>query len=229
MSSLQKHVLIVAGGSGKRMKTSIPKQFLEINALPVLMHTFYAFLRTYDDLLFTLVLPGEQIDHWKNLCNKHHFKTEHKIVAGGKTRFHSVKNGLKYVKDSCIVAIHDGVRPLVSSKTIISCFEKAEAKGNAIPLIPLTESVRKKKDNYSIAVARNDYLIVQTPQVFKAEIIKKAYQQNYESSFSDDASVLEKAGYNIEGVEGNYENIKITHASDLSIASVMLSDFPSLP
>lgn len=220
---MKKIALIVAGGSGSRMNASIPKQFIGIHGIPVLMHTFHAFLRSDPRFEFILVLPETEISTWKELCRTHTFQVPHKIVPGGKTRFHSVKNGLAQTEEEGIVFIHDGVRPLVSPSTIEHCFLMARKKGNALPVIAPSESVREISPGANRAVDRNKYVLVQTPQTFQAALIKKAYRTPYEEKFTDDASVLENSGVPIHLVEGNRENIKITWPEDILLAEAFLS------
>ncbi|MCB9363866.1 MAG: 2-C-methyl-D-erythritol 4-phosphate cytidylyltransferase [Flavobacteriales bacterium] len=223
---MHKYAIIVAGGKGERMGNDIPKQFLELASKPILMHTIEKFKSTFPTIEIILALPENQIDFWKELCSLHAFDiNSHHLVFGGKTRFNSVKNALTLVKQDSIVAIHDGVRPLVSSETITKCFKEAESKGNAIPSIDVVESLRhvSKQDNSNKAVARNCYQLIQTPQCFSSSLILKAYEQTFDTSFTDDASVVEALGENINLVEGNKENIKITSPIDLKIAEVLLN------
>lgn len=219
---MKKFALIVAGGSGQRMKSATPKQFMEINGKPLLMHTFNAFLKAGPDFEFILVLPENEIESWRLLCTKHTFNIKHSVVPGGKTRFHSVKNGLKTLSEDGIVFIHDGVRPLVSEQTIKNCYQTAVEKGNALPVIAPSESVREVLNGKNQAVNRNHYFLVQTPQTFRVSLIKKAYEQEYSDFFTDDASVLERTGASIQLVEGNRENIKITWPADVDVASALL-------
>lgn len=223
---MHKYAIIVAGGKGERMGSSTPKQFLELNGKPILMHTLEKFKTTIPSIEIILALPENQIDFWEGLFNKYEVpKVPHQIIKGGQTRFHSVQNALKLVKEKSIVAIHDGVRPLVSADCITTCFKEAEDKGNAIPVIDMVESLRNvsKQDNTNKAVARTCYKIVQTPQCFSSELIHKAYQQEYDTSFTDDASVVEKLGNTINLVKGNKENIKITTSEDLIVAEAFIS------
>jgi len=219
-----KITIIVAGGKGERMQTDIPKQFIEIQGKPILMHTIETFLRFDITMHIIVVLPLSQIDFWKELCIKHAFKVIHQIVAGGQTRFESVKNGLAAIKSPACVAVHDGVRPLVSTKTIGRCFEVAETSGNAIPVVDLVDSIRQTTDNGSISVNRMAYKLVQTPQIFDADLLKKAYKQDFSELFTDDASVVENLGTKINLVEGNRENIKITTSFDLLLAEMLLKN-----
>lgn len=220
----QKYIIIVAGGKGNRMGTEIPKQFLILNEKPVLIHTIESFFNYDKTIKIILVLPQEQRDYWNDLCEKFNFKVNHEIVSGGETRFHSVKNGLNSITEKdVIIGIHDGVRPLVNKDLISRCFDKAIEKGVAFPVIPLVETLRKKTGKGSITVNRVDYCLVQTPQVFHSEIIKKAYRQEFSETFTDDVSVVEALNeYPVYEVEGARENIKITTPIDLIIAERFL-------
>ena len=220
---MKKFALIVAGGSGSRMKNNVPKQFLELNGRPVLMHTFDAFMRYDQHIEFILVLPNNQIELWKSLRDTHKFDVTHKIAFGGDTRFDSVKNGLELIPDEGIVFIHDGVRPLVSEKTIENCFETALDNGNALPVIQVSESVRMVEGSENFPVDRSKYFLVQTPQTFKTQLIKQAYRMANSNSFTDDATVLESYGETIHLVDGNRENIKITFPEDLVYAEILLT------
>lgn len=217
--------IIVAGGSGKRMQSEVPKQFIELNGLPILMRTINVFYRFDKKIDIIVVLPKSLVEYWKQLCDEHHFNVLHRIAIGGEKRFHSVKKGLELVKNEGLVAIHDGVRPLVSHDTLVRCIGTAGEKGNAIPVIPIVESVRIIQQDKNRPFNRNLLSLVQTPQVFKTELIKKAYEQPYMLEFTDDAGVLEKLGYEINLVEGNKENIKITTRSDLFAAEGLADKF----
>lgn len=218
---MNKIAIIAAGGTGNRMQSDTPKQFMLLQKLPVLMHSMNTFFHYDNNLELRLVLPYSEIDVWNNLCKEFNFKISHKIFEGGETRFQSVKNGLKDISSSFLIAIHDGVRPLVSERTISNCFDLAENQGTAIPVIPVTESIRKVDQEDSIAKQRDLYRRVQTPQVFQSELLLDAYNAEYEEEFTDDASVVEKAGYKIYLAEGNEENIKITTPLDLVIAEAL--------
>jgi 2-C-methyl-D-erythritol 4-phosphate cytidylyltransferase len=216
-------VIIVAGGAGTRMGSAIPKQFLLIKGKPVLMHTIEKFITFDSSLDLIITLPENQMETWKNLCTQYNFNYNHKVVIGGFTRFHSVQNALVEVAaDSGIVAIHDGVRPLVSIETIKKCFEVAESKGNAIPAIQVNESIRRISGNASEIVNRDGICIVQTPQVFKYNTIIAAYTQAYAPEFTDDASVVEKSGVSINFIDGNRENVKITFPADIVFVEKLL-------
>lgn len=216
--------IIVAGGNGSRMGAEIPKQFLHIEGVPVLMHTIRNFYDFDPSMQLIVVIPKDEIESWKGLCNKHSFMIPHQIVAGGNTRFESVKNGLSQVSECGLVAVHDGVRPLVSHETLTRCFDGAADTGTAIPVLPANESVRKGSLIASVPVNRSHYFMVQTPQVFKIEIIKKGYLQTWIPEFTDDASVVEHTGTTVHLVMGNRENIKITFPEDLQIAALFMKN-----
>ena len=219
---MEKYIIIVAGGSGTRMNTIVPKQFIAINGKPVLMHTMEKFIDAIPEIKVILVLPTDYLMEWKQMCKNFKFNLKYQIAEGGKTRFHSVKNGLEYVPEKCVVGIHDASRPLVSHQTITQTFAEAEKKGNACPAISLNESIREVKNKKNKAVDRSKYFIIQTPQCFKSSLLKKAFLQDYRPAFTDDASVLEAMGKKINLVEGNRENIKITTPHDLFIAEALM-------
>ncbi len=219
---LKQYVIIVAGGNGTRMNSDVPKQFIELQGKPILMHTLQKFADSIKDINIVLVLSASYNELWKALCKKHMFNIHYQLTEGGATRFHSVKNGLQLVPENCIVGIHDAARPLVSKQTILNAFETATIKGNASPAISLNESVREVTNGANKAVDRTNYLLVQTPQCFQSELIKKAFLQEYQPSFTDDASVLEATGEKINLIEGNRENIKITTPQDLVIAQALI-------
>jgi 2-C-methyl-D-erythritol 4-phosphate cytidylyltransferase len=219
---VEKMTLIVAGGSGKRMNSEIPKQFMLLRGFPILMHTIDVFFRYDQQMRIMLILPEEQIWTWEKLCGEYQFRIRHEIRPGGDTRFHSVKNNLSEIPDDCLVAVHDGVRPLVSVMTIDRCFQSAYKTGNAVPCIEIPETMRALNENGSLQVDRTCYRLIQTPQVFWGKILKKAYSQDYRTSFTDDAGVVETLGYTINLVEGNPENIKITYPVDLKTAAALL-------
>lgn len=214
--------IIVAGGKGVRMGADIPKQFIEVQGKPVLMHTLEAFRRYDASMPLILVLPAVQFGFWDELCRKHAFTLSHTVVAGGETRFQSVKNGLQAIGTAARVAIHDGVRPLVSTETIARCFDEAARHGAVIPVVDLVDSIRQLTEGESLSVDRTAYKLVQTPQVFSSEIVLKAYEQDFSPLFTDDASVVEANGVKIHLVEGNRENIKITTEFDLRIVETLM-------
>jgi 2-C-methyl-D-erythritol 4-phosphate cytidylyltransferase len=220
---MQLFALIVAGGTGKRMGAEIPKQFLELAGRPVLMHTIERFKAFDESIEIITVLPENQLRHWIELQEKYSFKVPQTIVKGGSSRFFSVRNGLKFVNEPSIVAIHDGVRPFVSLDTIKNCFTTAGELGNAVPSLTPSESLRIINEIGNQPINRLLVRQIQTPQVFDAGLIKKAYLQNNSPEFTDDATVLEKTGVKINLIEGNPENIKITKPVDLLISAALLS------
>ncbi|WP_294629210.1 2-C-methyl-D-erythritol 4-phosphate cytidylyltransferase [uncultured Bacteroides sp.] len=219
---MKKYVIVVAGGKGLRMGSELPKQFLPVGDRPVLMHTLEVF-RKYDaSIRIILVLPKAQQDFWKELCAEHRFDVEHTIADGGETRFHSVKNGLVLVQDAGLVGVHDGVRPFVSVEVIQRCYNLAERQKAVIPVIDVVETLRHLTNDGSETVSRNDYKLVQTPQVFDVALLKQAYAQEFTPFFTDDASVVEAMGVPVYLAEGNRENIKITTPFDLKVGSALL-------
>lgn len=214
------HVIIVAGGSGNRMGTETPKQFLQVANKPILLHTLEKFHATNPLFNLILVLPAAHFTMWQQILLQFNCTIPHTLVEGGNTRFHSVKNGLDLINDG-YVAVHDGVRPLVSSKTIRNTLDYAAKYGAAIPVIQSTDSIRMLKDGSSIALNRAQLRNVQTPQCFEVAILKKAMLQEYSTEFTDCASVVEKAGFPIYLSEGNSENIKITTPLDLKLAELI--------
>jgi 2-C-methyl-D-erythritol 4-phosphate cytidylyltransferase len=221
---VEKFVLIVAGGTGTRVNAGIPKQFLPVNGLPVLMHTIHVFWKYDNNMKIIVALPQNQVAAWTELCTVHHFKIRHEIRTGGETRFHTVKKNITGLPDNAIIAVHDGVRPLVSFSTIERCFHTALELGNAIPCIEIPETLRRIGKELTFTEDRSNFRLVQTPQVFHAAMLKDAYSQEFNPVFTDDASVVESRGYKIHIVEGNAENIKITYEKDLLIASTLLSN-----
>ena len=219
---MKKYVIIVAGGKGLRMWSAVPKQLLSVGGKPVLMHTLEVF-RKYDAAIqLILVLPREQQDFWKQLCREHDFYVVHRVVDGGETRFHSVKNGLALVQAPGLVGVHDGVRPFVSVEVIRRCYDLAEQHKAVIPVVDVVETLRHLTEVVSETVSRNYYKFVQTPQVFDVELLKQAYEQEFTPFFTDDASVVEAMGVPVHLAAGNRENIKITTPFDLKVGSALL-------
>jgi 2-C-methyl-D-erythritol 4-phosphate cytidylyltransferase len=216
------YAILVAGGKGLRMGTDLPKQFLTLAGKPVLMHTLEAFQKADASTVLILVLPMNQQAFWADLCVRHGFKVPHRLADGGVTRFDSVRNGLEKVEDNGLIAVHDGVRPLVSAELIRRCFQAAASEGAVVPVHEVSESLRKVEGKGSRAVDRSLYRAVQTPQTFQSDILRKAYEQDYRGTFTDDAAVVEAAGYHISLVEGIPENIKITTPLDLLLAEQLL-------
>lgn len=220
---MKKHVIIVAGGKGLRMGGDIPKQFLPVCGKPVLMRTIDAFYAFDKEMHIILVLPVSQQEYWTKLCAEYRFDVPHVVADGGETRFHSVKNGLALVTGEGLVGVHDGVRPFVSQAVMNRCFAEAKMKRAVIPVIGVVETVRHLTGEGSETVSRDRYKLVQTPQVFEAELIRKAYRQEFTDRFTDDASVVEALGEKVYLVEGNRENIKLTTPFDLKLAEWICS------
>lgn len=218
------YIIIVAGGKGLRMGGDLPKQFMPLHGKPVLMHTIERFRSYSDELKIILVLPHEQQDYWRQICQKHNFTVEHTVVDGGQTRFHSSQNGVAAVPDDAtgVIGIHDGVRPFVSEETIARCFEAARQFGAALPVLPVTDTLRRVTDDGGYNVQRNDYRTVQTPQTFDAQLLKQAFKQPYSDNFTDDASVVEALGHKVTMVDGNRKNIKLTTPFDLVVAEALI-------
>ena len=225
--ALKKYVLITAGGTGNRMQSAIPKQFLLLKDKPVLMHTIQVFNNAFQDMDFLIVLPAQYWEDWNKLCQEYEFSLAHQLVEGGEFRFHSVKNGLDFIREDGIVAIHDAVRPLVSDAVVKNGFAMAEEHGNAIPCVPVNESVRMSDEKGNRPINRDQLRLIQTPQVFRTSLIKEAYKVEYDSSFTDDASVIERMGRQIYLYEGNPENIKITRPADMVLADALYKSLNS--
>lgn len=234
------YVIIVAGGKGLRMGTDIPKQFLPVKGLPVLMRTIKRFREYSDSIGIILVLPEEQHGYWKELCERYGFDERYIIAGGGETRFHSVNNGLALIPDDAcgVVGVHDGVRPFASVEVIKRCFDEAREKRAVIPVTPVVETLRHVKDTAdgdveaggqdeprqadTETVPRDRYMLVQTPQTFDIQLLKRAYRQAYTPAFTDDASVVEAMGHTVAVTPGNRENIKITTPFDLKISETLV-------
>ena len=216
--SLKKYVIIVAGGSGSRMKSDIPKQFLELDGKPMLMHTINAFYQYDSEITIIVVLPKAQFIFWEELCAVYKYRVPHLKAPGGKTRFDSVKNGLALINEDGLVAVHDGVRPFVSIQLIDRVFTIAEISGNAVPFITPQDSVRLAYKTDNNIVERENVCLIQTPQCFYSDLLKRAYNKPYNYDFTDDASVVTAVGEKINLVGGCYENIKITTTHDLHMA-----------
>jgi 2-C-methyl-D-erythritol 4-phosphate cytidylyltransferase len=218
------YVIIVAGGIGTRMKSDRPKQFIELGTLPIIIRTLSCFLNYNPTIHIIISVHKNYKTYLEKLIEKYELNaTNIQITIGGDTRFASVKNGLELIEnEEALVAIHDAARPFVSLQTIENCFNTAQSKGNAIPCVPVNESLRKISNNINNSVNRNEYKIIQTPQCFLVGKIKRAFEQEYNPSFTDDATVLELTGEKINLVEGNEENIKITSPYDLLIAQALL-------
>lgn len=220
---MRRFAIIVAGGQGLRMGGELPKQFIPIEGRPVLMRTLDAFYACDSSIQIVLVLPRDHQAYWCELCSQYAFDIPHKIADGGATRFHSVQNGLMFVDEpEALVAVHDGVRPFVSSNVIEQCYCEAESYGAVVPVVPVVETVRHLVGKDSFTVDRNAYRLVQTPQTFQATLLRRAYEQPYCESYTDDASVVESLGQAVRLVNGNRENIKLTTPYDLIVAKALV-------
>ena len=229
---MDKYAIIVAGGSGSRMGGDLPKQFLLLDGKPVVLHTIERFLSLSFPVEIILILPPAYREYWKDYCFENKVSFRHTLVSGGITRFHSVKNALKYVPSGAVVAIHDGVRPFVSSEFLERLFTLGQEKGAVIPMVGAVDSMRvktmqKETENHDcqeyMPVERENYFLVQTPQVFQSDIILDAYKQAFVPSFTDDASVVEKMGCKISVTDGSRYNIKLTHTEDMLLAEAIMA------
>jgi 2-C-methyl-D-erythritol 4-phosphate cytidylyltransferase len=221
---VKQYAIIVAGGSGSRMQAAQPKQFLPIGGEPVLMHTVRRFHAYSPAMPLILVLPASEIATWETLCATHGFQVPHQVVAGGNSRFQSVKNGLAALEGETDgeVAVHDGVRPFVDNALLGAVYSAAAAQGAAVVAVSLKESIRRVRGTHSQAVDRTAYRLVQTPQCFRLPLLRRAYAQPETALFTDDASVVEKFGHKIQLVEGSFRNIKLTTPEDLVLAEAFL-------
>jgi 2-C-methyl-D-erythritol 4-phosphate cytidylyltransferase len=216
------YAIIVAGGSGSRMQSVIPKQFLLLNGLPVLMHTMQAFYSSQPQPQLILALPESYHTYWMHLCADHQFQLPYQLVSGGDSRFQTVKNALSLVPPNALVAVHDAVRPLISTTIIEDTYKQAAEQGAVVVAVKSRDSVRQSTNGQTQSLLRDEIYLVQTPQTFKAGLLKEAYDRPFESSFTDDASVAEKAGHAIHIVEGSYLNFKITFPEDIAIAELLM-------
>jgi 2-C-methyl-D-erythritol 4-phosphate cytidylyltransferase len=220
---MKKTAIIVAGGNGSRMNKSIPKQFLLLNGKPILYYTIQTFLQAYTDLQIILVLPEEGIAAGQEIIDAFFDYNRIKITAGGRTRFHSVQNGLKLIEEECIVFVHDGVRCLLSKNLIHSCYDEAIEFGSAIPVINCTDSLRLINEEDNEALDRNNIKLVQTPQTFHSKILLPAFNIDYKEKFTDEATVVEAFGLKVHLIEGEETNIKITKPIDLVVAEKIIA------
>lgn len=220
---MRQYAVIVAGGSGSRMKSDRPKQFLELMGRPILVHTVEAFLAALEDPVVVLVLPEAHLDEGRSLMRRHFPAGDIRFVVGGEQRFHSVQRGLAEVEGPGIVHVHDAVRCLVTPALIRRCAEHASEWGSAVPAVPVRDSMRMLGGEGPVAVDRERLRAVQTPQTFRSDWIREAYTQPYEPSFTDEATVAERKGFRIELVEGEETNIKVTFPLDLLVAERILA------
>lgn len=222
--TMDKCAVIVAGGSGLRMGTSLPKQFLLLRNKPVLWYTLTAFLDSYPDMQIILVLPEQHLETGRSIIQSTYNPDRIWMTLGGETRYHSVQNGLQHIHHHCMVFVHDGVRCLVSPELIRRCYEASMEKGNAIPAITAVDSIRIKNGETNYIIDREQVRIIQTPQTFHSGIIKSAFQQPYQENFTDEASVVETTGMKINLIDGEADNIKITRRIDMLIAEKLLEE-----
>lgn len=217
-------LIVVAGGKGLRMGGDVPKQFQLLAGRPVLMHTLENLHRTVPEMQLVLVLPADQQDYWAQLCAQYAFDIPLRIATGGETRFHSVRNGLALIPPEAegVIGVHDGVRPFVSPEVVRATARKAAACGAAIPVVPVVETVRHREGTGSRTVNRDEYCLVQTPQFFRCDLLRRAYAQPFSAAFTDDASVVEALGHPVELTEGNRENIKITTPFDKTVGELLV-------
>lgn len=219
---MKKYAVIVAGGKGVRMGSAVPKQFLPLNGQPILYHTIRAFIDAYADVHLVLVLPSDQLSYAQMVLQSFPERIDVTITAGGETRYHSVQNGLKVVEGNSIVFVHDGVRPLITTELIHRCYEQAVEKGSAIPAIAVSDSMRIIEDDESRPIDREMMRIIQTPQTFRSEIILPAFEQEYQASFTDEATVVEANGGIVFLAAGEKGNIKVTTPEDMIVAEALL-------
>lgn len=219
---MKKIAVIVAGGNGTRMNANMPKQFMLLNGKPVLYYTIDTFLKAFSDLKIILVLPEEHIAAGKEIIDAYFDSSRITITEGGRTRFHSVQNGLELIKEECIIFVHDGVRCLLSKQLVQRCYAAAMENGSAIPVIDCKDSVRIVRGENNEAAQRSNIKLVQTPQTFHSKILLPAYKIDFKDKFTDEATVVEAFGLKVHLVEGEDNNIKITKPTDLLIAEKLL-------
>lgn len=232
----KKYLIVTAGGSGSRMGGDTPKQFLEIGGVPILRMTLERFMEAVPDLHILTVLPEAYLAYWRQYCVRENFLCPQRLVKGGFTRFHSVKNALAYVPDGAVVGIQDGVRPLLGIGKIRELYDRAQTVPALVPVIPVTDSVKvleKGADGLLRTTGeiadRSRLFAAQTPQLFHSERIKEAYRQGFQTAFTDDASVAEACEIPLTFAEGERSNIKITTPEDLRLARAILSLGPNVP
>ncbi|HEY6975675.1 MAG TPA: 2-C-methyl-D-erythritol 4-phosphate cytidylyltransferase [Chitinophagaceae bacterium] len=225
---MKKYAVIVAGGSGTRMGNIMPKQFLLLKGKPLLWYTIDSFLRAFEDMEIILVLPKDHLIKGEKIAAQLNSEGKIKLVTGGATRFNSVKEGLKLVKEESVIFVHDGVRCLISVPLIKRCYNQTIEKGSAIPAVAATDSIRILKNGAHFVKERQQVRIVQTPQTFLSSILLPAFKQEYNESFTDEATVVEAYGREVYLTEGEYDNIKITRPVDLLIAERIIEDRSAL-
>lgn len=221
---MKKYAIIVAGGTGSRMQGEVPKQFMLLNSKPVILYSIEAF-HSFDPLIqIILVVHPDYLALWEQLTKEFKISIPFQVVMGGKTRFDSVKNGMKLIKEDGFVAVHDAARPVISAEFIRNLFSAASTFGSAIPAIPLYDTIREIVGDTSHQADRTFLRAVQTPQVFKVSELQRAYTQPYQPNFTDDGSVMEAAGFSIHLTDGKQANIKITHLQDIAVADILIKN-----
>jgi 2-C-methyl-D-erythritol 4-phosphate cytidylyltransferase len=222
---MNRYAVIVAAGSGMRMGAPIPKQFLEVGGRPILMHTLNRFVAFDASIRLVVVLHPDYIEFWRSLCEKHDYSVPHSIVSGGSERFYSVQKAIQSLVDTeeAIVGIHDAVRPMVSVATLERCYATAQETGSAVPCVSVNDSMRIVDADGNRSINRSSLRIIQTPQCFRLNLLRRAFTQEYNTAFTDDASVVEALGESIELVEGNRENIKVTTPEDMHWLNLLLT------
>jgi len=222
---MNRYAVIVAAGSGMRMGAPIPKQFLEVGGRPILMHTLNRFVAFDASIRLVVVLHPDYIEFWRSLCEKHDYSVPHSIVSGGSERFFSVQKAIQSLVDTeeAIVGIHDAVRPMVSVATLERCYATAQETGSAVPCVSVNDSMRIVDADGNRSINRSSLRIIQTPQCFRLNLLRRAFTQEYNTAFTDDASVVEALGESIELVEGNRENIKVTTPEDMHWLNLLLT------
>ena len=224
MDANNRYAVILAAGEGRRMRSALPKQFLELDGKPVLRYTIERFLEFDPRIHLIVVLPADRIEYWREYCHHTGFRPAMRLVTGGLTRFHSVNNALEFVPEDAVVAIHDGVRPLIAADFLSDLFDKAARSQAVVPVLPLVESIRELQGaGLSRAADRDRFVSVQTPQVFHAEVLRRAYAQPYSPAFTDDATAVESLGIKISLCDGRRENLKITTPEDLVLVRAIIS------
>ncbi len=221
---MKKYAIIVAGGTGTRMKDEVPKQFILLNGKPVILYSIEAFYLYDPSVQIVLVIHPDYLSLWKQFIREFNITIPFEVVEGGKTRFDSVKNGLKFIEDDGFVAVHDAARPVINGYFLKNLFSAASSYGSAIPVVPVTDTIRIIDGETSHQQDRTFLRAIQTPQVFKVSELQRAYMQPYEPNFTDDGSVMESAGFPVHLAEGRRGNIKITHVEDLALAEVLIKN-----
>lgn len=219
---MKKYAIIVAGGTGSRMKGDIPKQFMLLKGKLVIQYSLEAFYHCDPAVILIIAIHPDYVNFWDRLCQEHKIDIPHQVARGGKTRFDSVKNGLSLIGDDGLVAVHDAARPVIDAAFIQELYLTAEKQGSAIPAVHLTDTIRAIEGDSSRQLDRSFLRAIQTPQVFRVSELKRAFEQPFQPLFTDDASVMQSAGFKVHLTEGKPGNIKITHQQDIALAEVLM-------